>query len=146
MTAIGAGGKFRWQGGRKAMDKDAADEAEFRAIKWKPNDKGNSGRRMPADYIMRKDPNARRAYLEMRSNLGLTHEAAELRIERLAEAKFRTVLFYKIDEREHLTDEGIEDVDRRPEMWVQLARGFTVEQIFPNLEDLGMIRRDRPLQ
>jgi len=29
---------------------------------------------------------------------------------------------------------------------VQLARGFTIEQIFPNLEDLGMIRRDGPLQ
>jgi hypothetical protein len=41
---------------------DAAEEAEFQAIKWKPNDKGVGGRRMPADYIMRKDPNARRAY------------------------------------------------------------------------------------
>jgi hypothetical protein len=48
--------------------KDAAEEAEFRAIEWKPNDKGIPGRRLPADYIMRKDPNARRAYLELRSN------------------------------------------------------------------------------
>jgi hypothetical protein len=92
---------------------DAAEEAEFRAIKWKPNDKGVSGRRMPADYIMRKDPNARRAYLEMRSNLKLSHEEAELRIERLSDANFRTVLF---SARDDLTDEEIEDLDRRPEM------------------------------
>jgi hypothetical protein len=45
-----------------------------------------------------------------------------------------------------LTDEEIENLDRRPDMWVQLARGFTVEQIFPDLEDLGMIRHDGPLQ
>jgi hypothetical protein len=62
---------------------DSKEEAEFRAIKWKLDDKEIPGRRMPADYIMRKDPNARRAYLELRSNLGLTHEEAELRIERL---------------------------------------------------------------
>jgi hypothetical protein len=37
---------------------DKAD-AEFRAINWKPNDKGLPGRRMPADYIMKQDPNAR---------------------------------------------------------------------------------------
>ena len=113
---------------------DAADEAEFVAIKWKPNDKGLPGRRMPADYIMRKDPNARRAYLEMRSNLGLSHEEAELRIERLFDANFRMVLSSHAE-----TDEEIEDLDQRSEMWVQLARGFTVEQIFPNLEELGMI-------
>jgi hypothetical protein len=114
---------------------DAAEEAEFAAIEWKPNDK--TGRRMPADYIMRKDPNARRAYLEMRSNLGLSHEEAELRIERLADANFRTVLFSSTED--DLTDEEIEDLDQRPEMWVLAARGFTVEQIFPNLEELGMI-------
>ena len=123
--------------------KDAAEEAEWRAINWKPNDK--TGRRMPADYIMRKDPIARRAYLEMRSNLGLSHEEAELRIERLSDANFRTVLLFGA-EKDDLTDEEIEDLDRRPEMWVQLARGFTVEQIFPNLEELGMIRQDGPLQ
>jgi hypothetical protein len=122
--------------------KDAAEEAEFRAIEWKPNDKGMSGRRLPASWIIKQDPNARRAYLEMRSNLGLTHEEAELRIERLSDANFRTIALYKIDEPGHPSAEEIEDVDRRPEMWVQLARGFTVEQIFPNLEDLGMIRRD----
>ena len=94
--------------------KDAAEEAEWRAINWKPNDK--TGRRMPADYIMRKDPNARRAYLEMRSNLGLTHEEAELRIERLSDANFRTVLLFGA-EKDDLTDEEIEDLDRRPEMW-----------------------------
>jgi hypothetical protein len=77
---------------------DAAEEAEFRAIKWKPNDKGLPGRRMPADYIMRKDLDARRAYLEMRSNLGLSHEEAELRIERLFDANFRTVLLARADE------------------------------------------------
>jgi hypothetical protein len=125
---------------------DTAEEAEFRAIEWKPNDKGLPGRRMAADYIMRKDPNARRAYLEMRSNLGLTHKEAELRIERLADANFRTVLLSRADEGDRLTDEEIENVDRRPDMWIELARGFTVEQIFPNLEDLGMIRRDGPLQ
>jgi len=116
---------------------DAADEAEFVAIKWKPNDKGLPGRRMPADYIMRKDPNARRAYLEMRSNLGLSHEEAELRIERAFDAGFREILLHRAEE-DGLSDE---DIDRRPEMWVQLARGFTVEQIFPNLEELGMISR-----
>jgi hypothetical protein len=125
--------------------KDAAEEAEFRAIEWKPNDKGTSGRRLPASWIIKKDPNARRAYLEMRSNLGLTHEEAELRIERLSDANFRTVILTRT-EKDYLTDEEIENLDRRPEMWVQLARGFTVEQIFPNLEDLGMIRRDGPLQ
>jgi hypothetical protein len=123
--------------------KEAAEEAEWRAINWKPNDK--TGQRMPADYIMREDPNARRAYQEMRSNLGLSHEEAELRIERLSDANFRTVLFSHA-EKNDLTDEEIEDLDRRPEMWIQLARGFTVEQIFPNLEDLGMIARDKPLQ
>ena len=79
---------------------DAADEAEFVAIKWKPNDKGLPGRRMPADYIMRKDPNARRAYLEMRSNLGLSHEEAELRIERAFDAGFREILLHKAEEDE----------------------------------------------
>jgi hypothetical protein len=118
--------------------KDAAEEAEFQAIKWKPNDKGVPGRRMPADYIMRKDLNARRAYLEMRSNLALSHEEAELRIERVSDANFRTVLLSRA-EKNDLTDEEIEDLDRRPEMWMQLARGLTVEEIFPNLEDLGMI-------
>jgi hypothetical protein len=116
--------------GRQNMSsKDAAEEAEFRAIRWKPNDKGTPGRRMPADYIMRKDPNARRAYLEMRSNLGLSHEEAELRIERLSDANFRTVLLHKAEE------DGLEDgdVDRRPWMWMQPARRLTVEQIFPNL-------------
>jgi hypothetical protein len=34
----------------------------------------------------------------MRSNLGLSHEEAEPRIERLSDANFRTVLFHKIDE------------------------------------------------
>ena len=96
--------------------KDAAEEAEFQASKWKPNDKGLPGRRMPADYIMRKDPIARRAYLEMRSNLGLSHEEAELRIERLSDANFRTVLLFGA-EKDDLTDEEIEDLDRRPEMW-----------------------------
>jgi hypothetical protein len=115
---------------------DAAEEAEFQAIKWKPNDKGTPGRRMPADYIMRKDVNARAAYELMRTNLGLSHEEAELRIERLSDANFRTVLLSAKDD---LTDEEIEDLDRRPEMWVLAARGFTVEQIFPNLEELGMI-------
>jgi hypothetical protein len=125
--------------------KEAAEEAEFRAIKWKPNDKGLPGRRMPADYIMRKDPNARRAYLEMRTNLKLSHEEAELRIERLSDANFRTVLFSRAEEAD-LTDEEIEELDRRPWMWMQLARGLTVEQIFPNLEDLGMIPGGRRLQ
>jgi hypothetical protein len=119
---------------------DAAEEAEFQAIKWKPNDKGAPGRRMPTDYIMRKDVNARRAYLEMRSNLGLSHEDAELRIERLSDANFRTVLLSRAA-KDDLTDGEIEDLDRRPEMWVLAARGFTVEQIFPNLEELGMISR-----
>jgi hypothetical protein len=130
------------------MDKEAAEvaeEAEFRAIEWKPNDKEMSGRRLPASYIIKKDPNARRAYLEMRSNLGFTHEEAELRIERCFDANFRTTILSGA-EKDDLTDEEIEDLDRRPEMWVQLARGFTVEQIFPNLEDLGMIRRDGALQ
>jgi hypothetical protein len=113
---------------------------EIDQIKWKPNDKGTPGRRMPADYIMRKDPNARRDYLEMRSNLGLSHAEAELRIERLSDANFRTVLLAKADKID-LTNEEIEDLDQRPEMWVRLARGFTVEQIFPNLEELGMIRQ-----
>jgi hypothetical protein len=117
---------------------DDAEEAEFRAIKWKPNDKGVDGRRMPADYIMRKDPNAQWAYQEMRGNLGLSHEEAELRIERLSDANFRTVLLSHA-EKDNLTDEEIEDLDRRLEMWIQLARGFTVEQIFPSLEELGMI-------
>jgi hypothetical protein len=126
------------------MDKEAAEsaeEAEFRAIEWKPNDKGISGRRLPASWITRKDRNANRAYLEMRSNLALTHEEAELRIERLSDANFRTVILTRAALRD-LTNEEIEDLDRRPDIWVQLARGFTVEQIFPNLEDLGMIRRD----
>jgi hypothetical protein len=48
---------------------DTDEEAEFQAIRWKPNDKGDSERRMPADYIMRRDSNAQRAYLEMRTNL-----------------------------------------------------------------------------
>jgi hypothetical protein len=124
--------------------KDAAEEAEFQAINWKPNDRGIPGRRLPADFIMRKDLNARRAYLEMRSNLNLSHEEAELRIERLSDANFRMLLLSRVEV--ELTDEEIEDLDRRPDMWVQLARGFTIEQIFPNLEDLGMIRRDGPLQ
>jgi hypothetical protein len=124
---------------------EAAEEAEFAAIKWKANDRGIPGRRMPADYIMRKDPNARRAYLEMRTNLKLSHEEAELRIERLSDANFRTVLFSRAEEVD-LTDEEIEDLDRRPEMWIQLARGLTVEQIFPNLEELGMIPGGRALQ
>ena len=75
---------------------------------------------MPVDYIMRKDLNARRAYLEMRSNLGLSLEVAELRIERLSDINFCTVLFHKAEE-DGLSDD---DVDRRPEMWMQLARGF----------------------
>ena len=50
--------------------KDAAEEAEFQAIKWKPNDKGAPGRRMPADYIMRHDRDAQRTYLEMRTIWG----------------------------------------------------------------------------
>jgi hypothetical protein len=79
---------------------DTAEEAEFRAIKWKPNDKGLPGRRMPADYIMRKDPNARRAYLEMHTNLGLSHEEAELRIERAFDAGFREILLHKAEEDE----------------------------------------------
>ena len=116
---------------------DAAEEAEFRAIKWKPNDKGLPGRRLPADYIMKKDPDARRAYLEMRSNLGLSHEEAELRIERLADANFRTALVYE--------GEDYHEADRRPEMWIQLARGLTVEEIF-DVEDLGMIPGGGPLQ
>ena len=115
---------------------DAAEEAEFRAIKWKPNDKP-PGRRLPADYIMKKDPDARRAYLEMRSNLGLSHEEAELRIERLADANFRTALVYE--------GEDYHEADRRPEMWIQLARGLTVEEIF-DVEDLGMIPGGGPLQ
>ena len=114
----------------------AAEEAEFRAVKWKPNDK--TGQRLPADYIMRHDPDARRAYQEMRYRLGLSHAEAELRIERLSDANFRTVLLFGA-EKDDLTDEEIEDLDRRPEMWVLAARGFTVEQIFPNLEELGMI-------
>ena len=120
------------------------DEAEFQAIQWKPNDKGLPGRRAPAAYLMRNDVNARRAYQEMRNNLGLSHEEAELRIERLSDANFRTVLFSRADD--DLTDEEIEDLDQRPEMWIQLARGFTVEQIFANLEDLGMIPEGRRLQ
>jgi hypothetical protein len=129
------------------MDKEAAEaaeEAEFRAIEWKSNDK--EGRRLPASWIIKKDPNARRAYLEMRSNLGFTHEKAELRIERCFDANFRTTILTGAEREDNLTAEEIEDLDRRPEMWVQLARGFTVEQIFPNLEDLGMIRQDGPLQ
>jgi len=74
----------------------------------------------------------------MRGNLGLSHEEAELRIERLSDANFRTVLLSHA-EKDNLTDEEIEDLDRRLEMWIQLARGFTVEQIFPSLEELGMI-------
>ena len=118
------------------------DEAEFQAIQWKPNDKGLPGRRAPAAYLMRNDVNARRAYQEMRNNLGLCHEEAELRIERCFDALFRSVLLHEPE------DDGIDDeeLDRRPEMWVQLARGLTVEQIFPNLEDLGMIPGGRRLQ
>ena len=123
---------------------DATAEAEFEAIKWKPNDK--TGQRLPADYIMRHDPDARRAYQEMRYRLGLSHAEAELRIERLSDANFRTALFSRAEE--DLTDKELADPlpDRRPEMWVQLARGFTVEQIFANLEDLGMIPEGRRLQ
>jgi hypothetical protein len=116
---------------------DPNEEAEFRAIEWKLDDKGRP-HRMPADYIMKKDVDARRAYLEMRSNLGLSHEEAELRIERAAEANFHTVLFHE--------GEDYREADQRPEMWVQARRGFTVEQIFPDLEELGMIRRDSRLQ
>jgi hypothetical protein len=108
---------------------DPKEEAEFRAIEWKADDKGRP-RRLPADYIMRKDPDARRAYLEMRSNLGLSHEEAELRIERLSEANFHMVLFHE--------GEDYREADRRPEMWVQLARGFSVEEIFPNLEEISI--------
>ena len=78
---------------------------------------------MPADYIMRKEPDARRAFLKIRSNLGLSHEEAVLRIERAFDANFRTLL---------LSDEDLTDEE---------TRGFTVEKIFPNLEELGMIRR-----
>ena len=115
-----------------------AEEDEFRAIDWKINDNG-IGRRMPAAHIMARDINAQRAYNEMRSNLRLSHEEAELRIERAFDANFRVALFSKENEK-------IENVDRRPDMWIQLARGFSVEQIFPNIEELGMIRRDGPLQ
>jgi hypothetical protein len=118
---------------------DTPEEAEFRAIEWKPNDKGLAGRRMPAAYIMRNDPNAQHAYNDMRTNLRLSHEEAELRIERVFDANFRAVLLSKENEK-------IDDVDRRPDMWIELARGFTPEQIFPNLEELGMLRRDGPLQ
>jgi hypothetical protein len=115
-----------------------AEEAEFRAIDWKPNDKG-IGRRMPAAYIMTRDVNAQEAYRRLRADLGLSHEEAELRIERVFDANFRTVLFYKDDEK-------AEDVDRRPQMWIDLGRGLSVEAIFPDLEELGMRDLRRPLQ
>ena len=115
------------------------DEAEFQAIQWKPNDKGLPGRRMPAAYIMAKDPDAQRAYNDVRTNLRLSHEEAELRIERCFDANFRTALFSKDDEK-------AEDVDRRPQMWIDLARGLSVEQIFPDIEELGMRDLRRPLQ
>jgi hypothetical protein len=31
-------------------------------------------------------------------------------------------------------------------MWIELARGFTVEQIFADIESLGMLRMDGRLQ
>jgi hypothetical protein len=117
------------------MDSDEEANAAFEAAEWKPND--GKGRRLSADYIMRQDPDARRAYMEMRNNRGLSHEEAELRIERCADANFRAAILHEGDPSE---------LDRRPDMWVELARGFTVEQIFPNIELLGMVRRDGPLQ
>jgi hypothetical protein len=135
ILTIGEDGIVRLEDPAVAAGPPDAEELEWRAIEWKPNDKGLPGRRMPAAYIMKKDPDALRAYLEMRSNLGLSHEEAEWRIERAFDANFRTVLLAEADRGE----------DRRPDMWIELARGFTVEQIFP-VEELGMLKMDGPRQ
>jgi hypothetical protein len=88
-------------------------------IKWKPDDRGRL-RRMPARYIMRKDPNATAAYHALRKQ-GLSREEVEDRIERVSEANFLGVLFH----------EGSDwrDADHRPEIWLLLAEGMPVEKI-----------------
>ena len=59
--------------GRRNMDtEDDAEEAEFRTIKWKPNDKGIRSDACPRTKSCARIPTPR-AYLAMRSNLGRSH-------------------------------------------------------------------------
>jgi hypothetical protein len=88
-------------------------------IKWKPDDRGNPRRRLPASYIMRHDPRARAAYTAMRRR-GLSVQEAEHEIEVVGEKGFWETLVFGID--------------RRLELWISLEEGLRAADLFADIE------------
>jgi hypothetical protein len=84
-------------------------------VNWKPDHRGEP-RRMPADYIIKRDRDARRAYVAMRTR-GMSHEDAEGEIETAFDKCFREML--------------ATDRDRRLEAWTALAQGMPAAGLFP---------------
>jgi hypothetical protein len=88
-------------------------------IKWKPDDRGNPNRRLPASYIMHHDPRARAAYTAMRHR-GLSAQEAEHEIEVVGEKGFWEVLVFGID--------------RRLELWISLEEGLRAADLFADID------------
>jgi hypothetical protein len=88
-------------------------------IKWKPDDRGNPHRRLPASYIMRHDPRARAAFRAMRRR-GLSAQEAEHEIEVVGEKGFWETLVFGID--------------RRLELWIALEEGLRAADLFADIE------------
>jgi hypothetical protein len=88
-------------------------------ISWKPDDRGNPNRRLPASYLMRHDPRAQAAYKVMRRH-GLSAQEAEHEIEIVGEKSFYETLVFGID--------------RRLELWISLEEGLRAADLFADIE------------
>ena len=87
-------------------------------IKWKLDDRGKP-RRLPAGYIMRRDPRAKTAYTAMRRRC-LSAQEAEHEIETSFQNAFRETLIFGID--------------RRLEIWIALEEGLRTADLFADIE------------
>jgi hypothetical protein len=88
-------------------------------IRWKPDDRGNPNRRLPAGYIMHHDPRARAAYKAMRHR-GLSAQDAEHEIEIVGEKSFHETLVFGID--------------RRLELYISLEEGLRAADLFDDID------------
>jgi hypothetical protein len=88
-------------------------------INWKPDDRGNPNRRLPASYIMHHDPRARAAYTAMRHR-GLSAQDAEHEVETVGEKGFYETLVFGID--------------RRLELWISLEEGLRAADLFADID------------
>jgi hypothetical protein len=99
------------------------EDSTLDKIKWRMNANGLRG--PDADYVMRHDKYAVAAFEALRKK-GMSKREAKRQIEECFSSAFWFMMF---------SEEGVRDP--RPQCWLLLSEGLSVERIFPTLKELG---------